>query len=199
MSCPLTCSHLVRQVCGIRCAAANHWTASVYIRTVLPDLPSAARQSRNEPISGWNTPAASGLGCREHGPGTLIVCLSSCERAAAQLSAGQRFRWSETPIRSPVSAIMCPLFLRFTQVRGPFRASRDVWSGAGSNCRPSAFQASCASTLIHSRSVGILWARNHSRLASALQLTALDRSRHAAARGTRRQPIEPGSVGCHGG
>src|ERR1022692_898185 len=131
MSCPLTCSHLVRQVCGIRCAAANHWTASVYIRTVLPDLPSAARQSRNEPISGWNTPAASGLGCREHGPGTLIVCLSSCGRAAAQLSAGQRFRWSETPSKSGVVVIMRLLFLRFAQVRGLADATRRGGQGRG--------------------------------------------------------------------
>src|SRR5713226_146659 len=131
MSCPLTCSHLVRQVCGIRCAAANHWTASVYIRTVLPALPSATRQSRNEPISGWNTPAASGFGCRERGSGTLIVCLSSCERAATQLSAGQRFRWSETLSRGPVVAITFPLLLRFAQVRGLADAPRSGGQGRG--------------------------------------------------------------------
>jgi hypothetical protein len=45
----------------------------VYVRTVLPDLPSAARWSRNELIAPWNTPAASGFGCRERIASAVIV------------------------------------------------------------------------------------------------------------------------------
>ena len=37
---------------------ANHWTASVYIRTVFAVWASAASASRNELISGWNDPEA---------------------------------------------------------------------------------------------------------------------------------------------
>jgi hypothetical protein len=61
-----------------RCAAANHWTASVYMRTVLGDLPSAARLSRNEPIAPSNTPAARGFSGRERDAQTFIVYLPSC-------------------------------------------------------------------------------------------------------------------------
>jgi hypothetical protein len=37
---------------------------------------------------------------RHRGAGSLIVCLSSCGRAAPRLTAGQRSRWSETLGRS---------------------------------------------------------------------------------------------------
>ena len=48
----MTSSHLVWEVCERRCVVANHWTASVYIRTVFAAFASAASASRNEPISG---------------------------------------------------------------------------------------------------------------------------------------------------
>jgi integrase len=43
------------------------------VRTVLADLPSAARCSRNELISVWKTPASSGLAWREPGRGAVMV------------------------------------------------------------------------------------------------------------------------------
>ncbi len=49
----------------------------MYIRTVLGDLPSAARLSRNEPIAPSNAPAARGFSGRERGAPTSIVYLSS--------------------------------------------------------------------------------------------------------------------------
>src|SRR5689334_11160957 len=118
MSCPLTCSHLVWEVCRRRCAAANHWTASVYICTVLAALASAASASRNELISGWNVPAASGFRRRPRDPLASIVCLSSRQTAAAQHSAGQRFRWSESSSNGVDTAMTFPLLRRFPQVRG---------------------------------------------------------------------------------
>ena len=63
-SCLPACSQQVRPASRRRRAAANHCTASVQVRTVLAALPSAARYSRNELISGWKPAASSCLGCR---------------------------------------------------------------------------------------------------------------------------------------
>jgi hypothetical protein len=56
----------------------QHPYRELYVRTVLAAFPSAARCSWNEPISAWNLPASSCLGCPERGRGAVIVFLSSC-------------------------------------------------------------------------------------------------------------------------
>jgi len=98
---------------------------------VLAALPSAARCSRNEPISGRNTPASSGFRRRGRGCGTVIVFLSSCDSAEAHAYAPERSRRSEKLRRGTSGAMALTLFLRLAQVRGLADATKSSGQGRG--------------------------------------------------------------------